>query len=430
VLSVPALPVSYERHGLANGLRVVACQLRETRAVSARVYLTGGSRAEPDNLAGVAHFLEHAVFKGSERWPDARSLGFAVEAVGGAADAFTDKDHSGFVVHGPADHAALFLEVLADLVRRPLLEPAEIERERAVIMEELRSYRDDSDDLAKTTLEHALWPKHPLGREILGTSSTIKRMGRDDLKRYLSEWFVPSASVIAVASPLPTTDVFAMVEEAFGGWQGGPPPVWRPAPVIPSGPRIAISFRRAEQVRFRLGFPAPSRREPHRYALDILSTALAGPATSRLELRLREELALVYDVSAALELYDDAGLLSIAAGVAGDKFVQALRATVDELRAVKAGLPADEVERLKDYLAGRWLVAEGTDFHASFAGRDEQVFGRPSTIDEEIARLRAVTADELHALANQLFTAERAFLATYGPFRQSPAVARTIADLG
>jgi predicted Zn-dependent peptidase len=235
--------------------------------------------------------------------------------------------------------------------------------------------------------------------------------------------------VVAVASPLPTDEVFAMVAEAFDSWEGAEPPTWRTAPTPPAGPSIAVSFRRAEQLRFRLGFPAPSRREPHRHALEILTTALAGPATSRLELRLREELALVYDVSASLELYDDAGLISIAAGVAGDKFVQALRAVVDELRAVKRGLPADEVERVKDYLAGRWLCAEGTDFHASFAGRDEQVFGQPSTVDEEIERLRAVTVDELRVLASELLAPERAFLTAVGPFRHSPAVGRALADL-
>src|SRR5262245_12620918 len=429
MLSIRALPVVYERQALSNGLRIVACELRETRAASVRVYLTGGSRAEPDDLAGVAHFLEHAVFKGTERFPDTRTLGFATEAVGGAADAFTDKDHSGFVVHGPADHTRLFLDVLADLVRRPLLDPTEIERERAVIAEELRSYRDDSDDLAKTALERALWPRHPLGREIVGTSASIRRMTRPDLARFLESWFVPSAAVVAVASPLPTEQVFEMVAAAFDSWQGDDPPPWRPAPPPPAGPSIALSYRRAEQLRFRLGFPAPSRREPHRHTLEILTTALAGPATSRLELRLREELALVYDVSASLELYDDAGLVSIAAGVAGDKFVQALRAVVAELKAVKRGLPPEEVERVKDYLAGRWLCAEGTDFHASFAGRDEQVFGQPSTVDEEIERLRAVTNDELRALAEALLTPEHLFLAAVGPFRHSPAVGRALAEL-
>lgn len=424
-----ALPVTYERYQLANGLRVVACQLRETRAASARVYLTGGSRAEPDDLAGVAHFLEHALFKGTARWPDARSLGFATEAVGGAADAFTDKDHSGFVVHGPADYARLFLDVLADLVMHPLLDPAEIERERSVIAEELRSYRDDSDDMAKTDLERALWPRHPLGREIVGSTATIKRMTRADLDSYRRTWFTPPAAVVAVASPLPTLEVFAMVEAAFGAWAGEAPPPWRPAPVPPTGPVVHIHNRRAEQVRFRLGFPTASRREPYRHALEVLTTALAGPATSRLELRLREELALVYDVSATLELYDDAGLLSIAAGVAGDKFMQALRAIVDEIRSVRAGLPVEELRRVKDYLAGRWLVAEGTDFHASFAGRDVQVFGEVTTVDEEIARLRAVTPEELSALAERVFTPAGAFLTVVGPFRQSPAVARTLAEL-
>jgi len=428
-ISASAIPVTYDRRQLPNGLRVVASQLRDTRAASARVFLDGGSRAEPADLAGVAHFLEHAVFKGTERWPTAKELGLATERVGGAADAFTDKDHAGFIVHGPADYLRLFLDVLADLLVRPLLEPAELERERDVIAEELRACRDDSDDMAKTALENALWPKHPLGREILGTARTIRSMTRDDLNAYRAGWYTPRAAVVAVASCLPTEDVFAAVEQAFGGWRGEAPPGWRPAPPPPPGPVLQVQSRRAEQVRFRIGFPVPARPDARRYALDILTTSLAGPATSRLELSLREELALVYDVSASLEQYEDTGLMSLAAGVATDKVNQALRAIVDELRSLREGMPPDEVERVKDYLTGRWLCAEGTDFHASFAGRDEQVFGKPSTVDEEIARLRAVGIDELRELAGEVFRPERLFFSVVGPYRHTSALDRLLGEL-
>ncbi|HEY3083170.1 MAG TPA: pitrilysin family protein [Chloroflexota bacterium] len=421
--------VQYDRHRLDNGLRIVACQLQDTRAASARVFLDGGARVEPDDVAGVAHFLEHAVFKGTERWPTARELGLATERFGGAADAFTDKDHSGFVVHGPADHLPLFLDVLADLVQRPVLRPEDVERERAVIAEELRAYRDDSDDVAKTTLERSLWPRHPLGREIVGTSATIRRMTRDDLEAHRGRSFTPRGAVVSVASSWPTARVFDEVGRAFADWRGDDPPRGRPAPPPPGGPLISLQGRRAEQVRFRIGFPAPSRHEPHRHGLDILATSLAGPATSRLELRLREELALVYDVSVSLEQYDDTGLISVAAGVVGDKLAQALRATVAELRDVRAGLPADELSRVRDYLIGRWLCAEGTDFHASFAGRDEQVFGRPMSIEEEIASLRAVTLDEVRGLAERLFRPERALLAVVGPYHHSATIHRILSGL-
>jgi predicted Zn-dependent peptidase len=428
-LTASPVPVVYERRRLDNGLRVVATQLHDTRAASARVFLDGGSRAEPDQLAGVAHFLEHAVFKGTERWPTAKELGLATERYGGAADAFTDKDHAGFIVHGPADYLPLFLEVLADLLIHPKLEPAELERERDVIAEELRACRDDSDDMAKTALERSLWPKHPLGREILGTARTIRNMSRADLQAYRALWYTPRGAVVSVASSLPTEAVFDAVEAAFGAWRGEAPPGWRAAPEPPKGPVRLVQARRAEQVRFRLGFPVPPRRDPRRYALDILSTSLAGPATSRLELRLREELALVYDVSANLEQYDDTGLLALAAGVATDNVNQALRAMIGELRELRDGLPADEVERVKDYLAGRWLCAEGTDFHASFAGRDEQVFGAPTTVDEEIRRVRAVGVDELRALAQELFTPERLYLSVVGPYRHTAALDRLLGDL-
>jgi predicted Zn-dependent peptidase len=421
--------VRYDRDRLDNGLRIVACELRDTRAASARVFLDGGARAEPDDLAGVAHFLEHAVFKGTERWPSSRELGLATERFGGAADAFTDKDHSGFVVHGPADHLPLFLDVLADLLQRPLLREEDLERERAVIAEELRAYRDDSEDVAKTALERALWPRHPLGREIVGTSATIRRMTRDDLDRHRRASFTPRGAVVAVASSWPTGRVFAEVARAFDDWRGDDPPLGRPAPAPPRGPVINMQGRRAEQVRFRIGFPAPSRHQPHRHALDILTTSLAGPATSRLELRLREELALVYDVSASLEQYADSGLISVGGGVVGDKLGQALRAVVAELRDVRDGQPADELARVRDYLTGRWLCAEGTDFHASFAGRDEQVFGQPTTVEEEIARLGAVTPDEVRGLAEQLFRPERVLLSVVGPYHHSATIHRIFSEL-
>jgi predicted Zn-dependent peptidase len=244
--------VRYDRRRLENGLRIVACQLRDTRAASVRVFLDGGARAEPDDLAGVAHFLEHAVFKGTERWPTSRELGLATERFGGAADAFTDKDHSGFVVHGPADHLPLFLDVLADLLQRPLLRPEDVERERAVIAEELRAYRDDSEDVAKTTLERSLWPKHPLGREIVGTNATIRRMTRDDLERHRGYSFTPRGAVVAVASSWPTGRVFEEAERAFGDWLGGDPPASRPAPP-PPGRRRRAALRRARSCGRRLG---------------------------------------------------------------------------------------------------------------------------------------------------------------------------------
>jgi predicted Zn-dependent peptidase len=428
-VTLAAAKVTYDRRRLDNGLRIVACQLKETRAASARVYLDGGARAEPDDLAGVAHFLEHAVFKGTERWPSSRELGFATERFGGAADAFTDKDHSGFVVHGPSDHLEIFLDVLADLLQRPLLRQEDVDRERDVIAEELRAYRDDSEDVAKTALERSLWPKHPLGREIVGSSATIRRMSAEDLNVHRQRSFTPRGAVVAVASAWPTDRIFDRVARIFDDWTGVEPDQGRPAPTPPPGPVMKLEGRRAEQVRFRLGFPAPSRRDPHRHALDVLATSLAGPATSRLELRLREELALVYDVSASLEQYEDAGLLSLSAGVVGDKLAQALRAVIAELHDVRAGLPTDELERVRDYLIGRWLCSEGTDFHASFAGRDEQVFGAPTTLEEEVARLREVTVDEVKALAEEILRPERLFLSVVGPYHSSSQIGRIVAEL-
>jgi predicted Zn-dependent peptidase len=254
-------------------------------------------------------------------------------------------------------------------------------------------------------------------------------MTRTALLTYQAQWFTPVGSVVAVASPFPTDFVFEQVERTFGEWTGVAPPSIRPAPGPPTGPIVQTHSRRAEQVRFRLGFAAPSRREPHRHALEVLATTLAGPATSRLELRLREDLGLVYDVSTNLELYEDTGLLSIAAGVAPGRLVAAVEAIVTELRSLKSVITVEEVRRVQDYLAGRWLCAEGTDFHASFAGRDEQVLGQPTTVDEEISRIRGVTCDEVSQLARSIFRADRAVLTICGQFRSSPRIVRLLTEL-
>lgn len=419
----------YERDRLDNGMRIVACKLNETRAASVRVFIDGGSRAEPDAAAGAAHFLEHAVFKGTERWPTARDLGIATEQYGGAVDAFTDKDHSGFVVHGPADHIPLFLDVLADLLTAPLLDEVEIERERAVIAEELRSCRDDGDDVAKTQLEKFLWPRHPLGREILGTRSSIRALRREDLQDFRARVFVSPGAIVSIASPWDVARVVDETKRAFARWDGVAMDSPRPAPSPPAGPGFVLEARQSEQTRFRIGFAVPSRRDPRRYALDILATTLAGPATSRLELSLRETLGLVYDISASLEQYEDAGLLSIAAGVQPSRLVHAVRATIDELRSVRASFSFEEMSRVRDYLIGRWMCAEGTDFHASFAGRDEQVFGRPSTVDAEIAALRAVDVDIVRGLADDLFQPSNAYLSVVGPGQPARAARRLLDDL-
>jgi predicted Zn-dependent peptidase len=410
--------MNYVLNQFDNGMRVVVARLTETKAVSARLWLTGGSRAETASQDGIAHFLEHAVFKGTEFWPTSRALSAAVESVGGSADAFTDKDHSGFVIHGPSTHLPLFLDVLADLVRRPLLDPVEINRERSVIEEEISVYHDDADDLAKTTIESVLWPDHPLGREILGTEETLRTLTRVDLLDHCRRWFTPRAAVVSVASPLEPDAVIHEVRRVFGDWCGEAPPTWAPAPPPPRGPVVRILGRRAEQVRFRLAFPVPGRHAPHRHAIEVLATMLAGPAIARLELRLREELALAYDVSATLEQYDDTGALFIAAGVAPEHLEAALAAILSELASLRREAPPEEVKRIRDYLAGRWYCLEGTDFHASFAGRDVQVFGRPTTVEAEIEALHQVEPEVVRQLAEQIFVPEQTFMAVAGPWRR------------
>lgn len=408
-----------------SGLRLVVTPLRETRAVAVRLYLTGGARAEPEDLAGVAHFVEHAVFRGTARWPTSRELSVAIEGVGGAADAFTDKDHSGFIITGPVAHLDLFLQIMADLVQAPRFDPAEIERERGVILEELRSYGDDADDLAKTTLENLLWPDHPLGREIAGSPETVQAITREHLLAYMRAWFVPAGAVLSVAGPVVPVEVRERVTEAFRHWNGGALPAWTPAPPPAPGPAVRVLYRHTEQARLRLGFPVASRHAPGRHALEVLATLLAGAAISRLERRLREDLGLVYEVSATLEQYDDAGLLSLAVGVAPGSLVAAVRAMLQELAALREEVPAEEVRQIVEYLCGRWLCAEGTDFYAAFVGRDEQVFGRPSTVAQEIAALRAVTVAEVRQLAAQTFRPERTFLTVVGPWRR-PALLRQL----
>jgi predicted Zn-dependent peptidase len=334
---------------LPAGLRVVTEAVPGAASVALGFYIGTGSRDEPTELAGASHFLEHLLFKGTEA-RGARALAEAVDAVGGDLNAYTAHEHTAFHARLPAAELALGLDVLSEVVWDPALRPADVDSERAVILEELAMEEDTPDDRVLTLLAEALFPDHPLGREVLGTRASIEAIGRDDVAAFHRRWYRPANVVVAVAGAVEHEEVVEGVRARLRGADGGEVPERTP-PATGARPR-AVLRRRAEQAHLALGVRGLSREDPDRYALAVANQILGGGTASRLFQSVREERGLAYSVHSWVDAHVDAGALVAYAGTAVEHLGEVLALLDAGLRDLTEGVTDDEVRVAAGYLAG------------------------------------------------------------------------------
>ncbi|MGC8874049.1 MAG: M16 family metallopeptidase [Chloroflexia bacterium] len=418
----------YIRTVLPNGLRILTCAMPHIRSATLCFYIAAGSRTEPAERAGVAHFLEHMLFKGTARFPTARHISEAIEGVGGVLDAQTSPEVTAYWAKVPADHFPRALELLTDMVRAPLLEPCEIEKERQVIVEELHMVTDSPADWVAELLGEALWPGHPLGRDVAGTEETVRSISRQDLEAYRVAHYSPDRLVVVVAGALPATQVEEAVAAALGDLSAAPQSIPDTPPPAVTAPRLLLRYRECEQAHLSLGIPALSYRHPDRYALLLLDTILGAGMSSRLFLAIREERALAYNVYSALRQFVDCGAETIYAGVAPERAEECLAAVWEELERLAAeGVPEEELERAKEYSKGRILLRMEDSYGvASWYGVQETLLQRIEEVDEVIAHIEAVQPADLQRLAASLFRRNTLCLAAVGPFQDDAPFRRAL----
>ncbi len=425
-------PQPYEQSVLANGMRVITAAMPHTRSAAVQFYVGVGARHEPPRLSGISHFVEHMVFKGTRRRPNPVEISEAVEGVGGSLNASTDHEHTDYRALVPATHMSTALDVITDMLRYPVFAPEDVEKERAVILEELSSTYDSPADIADMVFDRMLWGDHPLGRDVAGTARTVRRIEREHLFDHLGRFYLPANMVVSVAGNVTHEQVLAEVERLWGDVGAGPGAGDVPrsaharahAPAPPrmpgeqaGGPQVRVYRKRTEQVNLIVGVPALPYTHPMRYAQDVLDAILGGGMSSRLFVQLRENFALAYHVSSFVKTFADVGAFGVHAAVDNDVVTVALDLIMSELRRIKdEGVPEAELRKVKEYIKGHTLLGlERSGNVAQWAGWQQLMLGRIDSVDEALARIEAVTGHDVQSLAATLFTAERIYLALVGP---------------
>ncbi len=414
---------SYRKTTLDNGLRVLTCAMPHTYSIGVGFYVSIGSRYEQPATAGAAHFVEHMLFKGTERRPAPQAIAQEIEGHGGLFNASTGQEMTVVWAKMQQAHLPLALDVLSDMLRHSLLTADEVEKERRVILEEISSSQDIPEELVNLALHELTWPGHPLGWDVAGTPDSVKGLGRDELARFLAQNYVPANTVVSVAGDVQHDRVVEMVAELLGGWQPATAPGFEAAPVNGVGPRVALISKRVEQSHLALHLPGLARSDPDRFVLSLLNVILGEGMSSRLFLEIRERLGLAYAVDSYTNYLADTGVTGVYAAVAPDRALDALAAVLTQLQRLRDE-PVDEttLRSAQEFIKGRLLLGmEDTMSVAGWFGRQEAAGAEQLTVEQIVAIIDQISAPDVQRIAQRVFQAGHSDLAVVGPHKKRDA---------
>jgi predicted Zn-dependent peptidase len=402
---------------LGNGVRIVTERMPDALSVSLGVWVGVGGRDEPGELAGASHFLEHLLFKGTPS-RSARQIAEAIDAVGGEMNAFTNREHTAYYTRLPADRVDLGLDILGDVLTAPAFRPPEVEAERHVILEEILMNLDMPEDHVHTLLAEAMFPGHPLGREVLGTRLSVESVSRDQIGEFFGHWYRPRNLVVVAAGNLSHDAIVEGIDRSLGRLDGGE----RPRRAAPTGgpvPRVVLA-EDTEQVHVAVGWRGIDHHDDDRYALTVANQVLGGGMSSRLFQEVREERGLAYSVYSWASTYGDSGSAGIYAGTAPARAGELMEVIDDEVaKLVASGVTEGELGVAKGYIEGSLVLGlEDSGSRMARLGRSLMARNEIVTVDEQLARIRAVSADDVGAVVARVYGGDRS-LAVIGQVDES-----------
>jgi predicted Zn-dependent peptidase len=405
--------VPHRKSALPNGIRLVTETMPHVRSVAVGIWVETGSRVEPEPLGGISHLIEHLVFKGTAS-RSAEEIARAIDSVGGQMDAFTTKEHTCFYVSVLDEHLPLAVSLLTDILRQPLFAPDDIEKEKAVVLQEIKMVEDTPDDLIHDLFAERIWADHPLGRPILGRWDVVKGFDRATVLGYFEREYVPGRIVVAVAGHAEHEHVADLFAAGFDGWGRPATPHALTPPTIHPG--VHTMNKALEQVHLIMGLPGLSDVATERYALYLLNDVIGGSMSSRLFQEIRERQALVYSVHSGQQAYRDTGLFYVYAGTDPGNLGKVVDAVMRELRSLKKdGLTADELRRSKDHLKGSLMLSlESTSSRMNRLARQEMRFGNFLSMDEVVAAIDAVQPEDVDALIHRVLDEDQLSLMALG----------------
>ncbi|HTL48616.1 MAG TPA: pitrilysin family protein [Verrucomicrobiae bacterium] len=408
--------LDYRQTRLANGLKVVTVSMPGRQSVSLGVWIRAGSRHEAPKTAGISHVLEHMLFKGTRR-RSARRIKEEVEGNGGVLNAFTAEECTCYFAKIMKGRQGKAMDVLADMVKNAVVPPRELEKEKAVIIDEIKMIKDVPGEHIEDVMGEMLWPGHPLGRPISGSEESVGALKRGQILEYKARHYHPAGIVVSAAGPVSHAEVLEFAKRHFPAGNGKPAPQPVPADAAQKQPKAVFLGKKSEQTHFMIGMHGFSRYHPDRYKLALLSLVLGGNMSSRLFEELREKRGLAYDIRASAAFYEETGSFVIAAGVEPKKAWQALSQVMKELSKLrKTPVGRGELRRAKDYFMSQFYLSLEDTLEAMLWVGEASVYRDHVPSPEAICReIESVTADELRQTAAGLFQTPRLNLALIGP---------------
>ena len=413
---------------LNSGLRVVTTPVPTAESVSVNVFVGAGSRGEAERTMGVAHFLEHMVFKGTPARPSAIAVAEAIEGAGGVLNAYTSKELTCYWNHVPFDRLETAVEVLADMVQNSLLDPEEIDRERSVVQQEIRRTQDQPGAWVGELLGRALYGDHQMGWSTAGTEETVAGLQREDFQEWIAGWYGAPNVVVSVAGNTTHKAVVSLVSRHFpDGSQRQPPAMPALSGELPAR-RVIADARPITQANIAIGLPALSRADPERYVLMVLNSVLGRGMSSRLFKEVREKRGLAYSVGSSVSRHSDTGTLGISAGVSPENIGEAVRVILQELdKLAQEPVGQDELTKARDYTVGSFrLSLESSMALGQRAGESLLTMGEIEPVESVVEKLRAVTQEDLLRMARRVLRPEKAALAVVAPDVHEEALAELL----
>ena len=407
-------------HTLSNGFRVATEAMPGLRSAAIGVWVLAGGRHEAPEQNGIAHFLEHMAFKGTRR-RTALEIAEAIEDVGGYINAYTSREMTAYYARVLDGDVPLALDVIADILLEPAFADGEIEVERGVILQEIGQVLDTPDDIVFDWLQEAAYPDQPLGRTILGPEERVQAFGQGDLRRFVAERYGPGQMILCAAGAVDHDAICRAAEAAFGHLS----PILAPSLIQPAawrgGERREI--KALEQVHFALALEGPDYRDPLIHTAQVWATAMGGGMSSRLFQEIREKRGLCYSIFAQAGAYEDTGLTTIYAGTSAEDIVELVDVTVEEMRRAAADMAEAEVARARAQMkAGMLMGLESPSNRAERLARMLSIWGRVPPVEEQIARIEAVTTQGVRDFAGRMAGGTGTALALYGPAEAAPSL--------
>ena len=411
--------MTLQTHRLSNGFRIVTEQMPGLASASIGVWVGAGGRHETPEQNGIAHFLEHMAFKGTKT-RTALQIAEAIEDVGGYINAYTSREVTAYYVRVLENDVPLGLEVIADILRNPIMEDSEIEVERGVILQEIGQALDTPDDVIFDWLQEQAYPGQPMGRTILGPTERVSNFNRADLTGFIDQHYGPEQMILAAAGAVDHDALVAMAEKLFGDMK--PKPLLKaPAGVFKGGEHRQV--KELEQAHFALGFESSGYRADDIYVAQIYASALGGGMSSRLFQEVREKRGLCYTIFAQAGAYADTGMMTVYAGTSGAQLPELAGITIDEMKRAATDMSPAEVARARAQMkAGLLMGLESPSNRAERLARLIQIWDRIPPLEETIAQIDAVTTGDVRDFAENIATTAPAALALYGPVEAAPSL--------